>query len=73
MKSSTTLKNTGNNISKFILNEKTQIFRDTLKQINKDFYNDFEKTTLKAFKLDHLREEDFKMLKKLGLRRQNIK
>ena len=59
-------------ISKFILNQDLETFRDTLKQINTDFYDDFEDTTLKAYNLNHLREDDFKKLKNFGLDHQNL-
>ena len=37
--------------------------------MNKNFYDDFEDTTLRAYKLDDLKQEDFKVLKKIGIRR----
>lgn len=72
LRPSITQKSTGNNLSQFILNENTDIFRQTLTQINKGFYKDFENTTLRAFNLENMKEEDFKVLKQISLRRQNL-
>ena len=41
--------------------------------MNKTFYNTFENRALKGLRLDHLQPEDFKILKNLGIKRQNIR
>ena len=41
--------------------------------MNTPFYEEFEDFTLKAFKLDHLKQEDFEFLKRLDIKRHNIR
>ncbi|CAI2387768.1 unnamed protein product [Moneuplotes crassus] len=60
-----------NKITNFILNEDPNIFRRILRGMNTQFYEDFEDTALRAYKLDDLKPEDFNALKKIGIRRMN--
>ncbi len=58
-------------ITNFILNEDGNIFRRILRGMNHSFYEDFEDTAYRAYKLDNFRPEDFQALKQMGIRRMN--
>ncbi|CAI2360374.1 unnamed protein product [Moneuplotes crassus] len=62
-----------NKITNFVLNEDPNIFRRILRGMNNQFYEDFEDTALKAYKLDDFKPEDFKVLKKIGIKRTTKK
>ena len=53
------------------MNEDNNIFRRILRGMNKNFYEDFQDLTLRAYKLEKLQEENFQELKKIGIRRMD--